>query len=215
MSNPETAAARDYDVTDAKIPPQPWKLSISADRIHLSDKGDASYTISHDERHRRMEFIHPLFGNESPYLMIDRKMAFRLPEPAFKDLNQWVGPPTVEALRLALQRHLYWWTVPLGVIGIIAMFPRPANPTFHQPARSWSYHLGACGLGMILTGTLYKVWPHRCFFLLSAAWWLFFACNMIGNVMLGWSPWFLLFLPIALGTALSAIRKYRRFGARE
>jgi len=193
-----------YEISEAAGSKKKWALSLYADHFQLETLDGEPHEVGRAELRDRVQTIEG--GLLLPRMLVvklgKQKAFFRLSPEAFAGFRAWVGPPTLEDLKLALKRRLSW-VMPLGVLFVLTSLPignLPLNPV----------SLGL-GLALVVTGTLAKLWPHRIMFALDALWFSFLAANSIWLLIQEWSWLRLAVLLLQLALVRSGFREYRRF----
>ena len=205
MSTPEPdePLAR-FAITEAGKPAARWALEFFPDHLRLEPADgdpvevDRAAVPENVQVFDRMVFIPRVMGVK----IGRRSVPFQLSPEAFAALKAWIGPPTAADLQVSLKRRLGWVT-PVGLLFVFLSLP--------VAQLDWDPVTLALGLSLLLTGRLARLWPHRVFFLLVAAWMVALGANTAWTLNQEWS-WFragLLVLQFSL--AVNTVREYRRF----
>jgi hypothetical protein len=192
-----------YEITEAATAKK-WALSLYSDCFQLETLDGEPHEVHRGELRERVQMIDGgLFLPQMLVVTIEKKkVIFRLSPEAFAAFRAWIGPPTLEDLKLSLKRRLRW-VMPLGVLFVLTALPIGKIP-FNPVSLS-------LGLALILTGTLAKSWPHRILFALDSLWFSFLAANSIWRLTQDWSWLLLVVLLVQLALVRSGWREYRRF----
>lgn len=193
-----------YEISEATSAEKKWMLSLYPDYFRLEAVDSEPYEVDRAELRDRVQLL-----DNSPFLrrvlvvtLGKKKVFFKLSTEACAAVHAWIGPPTLEDLKLALKRRLSWVT-PIGFLFVLSGLPiggLPINPV----------SLGL-GLMLIVTATLAKLWPHRIYFALDSLWFSFLAANSIWMLIQQWSWMRLVLLLLPLMLVQSGWREYRRF----
>jgi hypothetical protein len=131
-----------------------------------------------------------------------KSLMFQLPPEAFQRVKAWYGPLTLDDLTIALKRR-FGWVIPIGILFILGSAPIGQNP--FEPVTF------GLGIGLILTGTLSKLVPHRIFFLLDSLWFCTLAATSIVILIDGWSWMRAVFLALQIHLAWRGFQEFHRF----
>jgi hypothetical protein len=198
------APLAEYRINEAGKPDRKWTLLIFAERLEFESPDGGVREIAWDDRHERLQ------AHDRAFLMRrlvvaklgKKQVMFQLEPDAFDAVKVWIGPLTIEDLKVCLKRQV-GWTLPIGILFIIT-----ALPVGELPFEPVSFGLG---LGLIFTALLAKIRPHRIFFALVSLWFCALAANSLAILINDWG-WFRLILLVAqLLLAWRGIREYHRF----
>lgn len=200
---PEEPLAR-FPVTEAGKPAEEWSLEFYPDSLRLSPADGDVIQVDRAELpervqvHDRAMFIPRVLAVKTGW----RSVLFQLSPDAFAALKAWVGPPTAADLHASLKQRLKWVT-PVGVLFVLTALPLGRF--------DWDPVALALGLSLILTAQLARLWPHRVYFAVIAAWFAALAANSAWLAYLE-GGWFRTAVAVVqLLMALSSWREYRRF----
>ena len=133
-----------------------------------------------------------------------KRIMFRLEPEVFAKVQAWLGPLTIEDLKVSLKCRIRW------MLSIGAIFVFLSLPIDNQPFAPMSFGLG---LALFLTGAIAKIRPHRFVFAVESLWFCLLAGNSIFAIV-AWNafgPWRLFVLCVELSLAVQAILDFRRF----
>jgi hypothetical protein len=205
--NPETPPdeplAR-YKISEAAKPDSRWTLFIFADRLEFEAADGRVRELPWDERHGRLQLHDRAFLMRRLLVLKAGKknIMFHLPPEAFDRVRAWYGPLTVDDLKVALKRRL-GWVIPIGILFVLGSAPLGNND--FQPV---SFGLG---IGLVLTGTLSRLVPHRIFFLLDSLWFCTLAATSIVTLIDTWSWLRAVFLVLQIHLAWRGFQEFHRF----
>jgi hypothetical protein len=131
-----------------------------------------------------------------------KRTVCKLSPEVFAAVSDWIGPPTMEDLKVTLRRR-FSWVLPFG-----ALFVLSALPIGRLPIRPVTLGLG---LGLIATGLLAKLRPHRIFFFLDSMWFAVLAGSTAWSLTHQWSSWRFFLVVLQVSLVHSGWREYRRF----
>jgi hypothetical protein len=192
-----------YEIVESTAPAKHWELSLFADRLELESPAGKRHRVLWADRHERVLTLdRALLGRMLGVTLDQKKVIFRLEPDAFAAVRAWIGPPTLEDLKVSLKRQ-FAWALPLGIVFVLS-----ALPLAELPFEPVTFGLG---LALILTSTLSRVWPHRVFFALESLWFCSLAANSIWLLLVRWAWLQALFLAMQMLLAWRAIQEYHRF----
>lgn len=110
-----------------------WTISLGQDTLTLTAvDGNESFELTRPDAEEKIVLFEPRasFANVKPSLIVripKRKLSFKLEHAQAASLKQWLGPPTIRGLKVALKRRLRW-CIPFGILWILGSLPLPADP---------------------------------------------------------------------------------------
>jgi hypothetical protein len=200
---PDEPLAR-YKINEAAKRDSQWTLFIFADRLEFEAADGRVRELPWDERHGRLQLQDRAFLMRRVVVAKAGKksLMFQLPPEAFERLKAWYGPLTVDDLKIALKRRL-GWVIPIGILFILGA--APIGPNQFEPVTF------GLGMGLILTGTLSKLMPHRIFFLLDSLWFCTLAATSIVILIDDWGWLRAAFLALQINLAWRGFQEFHRF----
>jgi hypothetical protein len=191
-----------FDIHEA-APAKKWTLSLFRDYLKLEPRDGKAYEIDRADVPERVQKIESWLLRRGLIVTLGKKkVMFQLPSDAFAAVSAWIGPPTVEDLKVGLKRRLSW-VVPIGILFVLSALP--------LGDLDWEPVSLALGLGLILTARLAKLWPHRNFFLIDSLWFASLAANSVWLLSQEWTWLRVGLLVLQLACVRSGWREYRRF----
>jgi hypothetical protein len=132
-----------YEIDEAGTPGLHWELSLYADRICLEGPDAKRHHIDWTERHERVQaHDRVLFVPRVMFVKLGKKsVMFQLEPEALAAVKAWIGPPTIEDLKLSLKRRLNW-VLPVGILFVLTALPVGGLP--------WETVSFGLGLALIL-----------------------------------------------------------------
>lgn len=193
-----------YDVVEAGKPGMNWELTLYADHLCLEAPDTKRRYIEWAERHERVQ-AHDRMMLVPRVLLVKlgkKNVMFQLEPQALAAVKAWIGPPTIEDLKVSLKRRLSW-VLPIGILFVFTALPVGGLP--------WEPVSFGLGLALLLSGLLSKAWPHRIFFALESLWFCSLAANSIWLLADGWSWMQSILLLLQLVLAWRGFQEYHRF----
>jgi len=192
-----------------------WKLSLPPHRLRL-DRADGSppFDVWRDQfpqavrllkRFRVLSVKLPLDGHKPKPVLL------QLDDPAFRTVDEFIGPPTPEHLRLELKNR-FGFAVIIGVGFIVSAFlPTRDSPWVGAGNADFDPYVLGIGVVLVIAGVLSKLVPHRIFFLVEAALFGLFAFRSVERILHGggWAWW--LYLLFTLWLVVFNLQQFRRF----
>jgi hypothetical protein len=137
-----------------------------------------------------------------------RRTTLQLDPDGFRRLSRWIGEPTI--LRMALKRRLSW-TIPIGILFVVTSVPLPGDVEAGIEAVPFNPISAVLGTALIVQGVASRIWPRPVFLLLDALWFGGLAVDTAYRVTQGQSSYWLVFVVLQVGLAVSGLRLWRRF----
>ena len=140
-----------------------------------------------------------------------KKLAFKLEPEQRQKVEQWLGPPTQENLRITLKRR-YAFAAPIAVVFILTSIPLPANQSARFEAVRFDPISLALGCGLLLLWAHARLRPKPYLFLVDSIWFGLVAMNVIADVLRqAASPLWLLWAVLLVFLIRSGIKQYKQF----
>lgn len=190
----------------------PWTISLDADRLTIAAvNGVESFEIARAEAEEKAELRESALTN--PFLIVSipkKKVVFKLDRDQAVLFKNWMGPPTMAGLRAALKRRLRW-SLPIGILFVLASLPLPANPEAGLEAVPFDPVIASFGVSLLVLSILTRLWHRRVLFLLDGIWFSLLALNLAAGIVRGDSPWWIIVVMLLIMGAKSGFSEYRRF----
>ena len=191
-----------------------WTVSLGADSLTIAAvDGDESFQIARAEAEEKAELRESRLTN--PFLVVSiakKKVIFKLDHVQAESLKEWLGPPTMIGLKVALRRRLRW-SLPIGILFVLASLPWPANPEAGLEAVPFDPVSGSFGVSLLALSILTRFWHHRILFLLDGVWFSLLAVNVALGIYRGDSPWWMIIVIVLMVGAKSGFSEYKRFAS--
>jgi hypothetical protein len=200
---PDEPLAR-YSIHEAAAPDKRWTLFIFADRLEFEAADGRLRELLWDDRHGRLQLQDRAFLLRRIVVLKagNKNIMFKLPPEAFERVKAWYGPLTVDDLKIALKRRMAW-VIPIGILFIFGSAPIGNNP--FEPVTF------GLGVGLILTGMLSRLVPHRIFFLVDSLWFCTLAATSIVILLDDWNWMRAVFLVLQIHLAWRGFQEFHRF----
>jgi hypothetical protein len=194
-----------------------WRVALDEERaIFRPFEGLGVHAVRRDENADHLELV--TFGKVAVLTVrtTKPKLQFKLTQEQRERFAAWLGPPTMNHLRVVL-RQSYSLMLAIAVLYVLTSLPLPGDPEAGVEALA----LAPVGLGLGLAA--FGLWAHARYhprpylFLLDVVWFLVLAADNAWAVSAGRiSPWWLLtLLPVALvvNFRISQYAKFRHLPA--
>jgi hypothetical protein len=217
-----TAPLPQFEIQAVAPRQETWTLTLEPDALTFADpKADTPVSVPRHECPERISFrehrswingLKRLLGLPNLEAKLPNSTYFKVPPDALAALSQWRGPPTPADLQAALRRRIGWlWTVPLGVLLILASLPLP-DPATGAIAVPVDVVGMLLGLLLLALPVLRALWPRPVLFLLLALWFAGIGVDLTVDVVRGKSSvYWLLLLPLLLLIAAQAFTDFLSF----
>lgn len=191
-----------------------WTVSLNTDSLTLAAvDGAESFQIPRAEAEEKAELRESRLTN--PFLIVSipkKKVIFKLNRTQADSFKDWLGPPTMIGLRAALKPRLRW-SLPIGILFVVASLPLPANPEAGLEAVPFDPVLGLFGVSLLVLSILTRIWHQRILFLLDGIWFSLLALHVAAGVLRGDSSWWAIVVILLIIGAKSGFSEYRRFAS--
>ena len=191
-----------------------WTVSLDTDSLTIAAvDGDESFQIARAEAEEKAELRESRISN--PFLVVSiakKKVIFKLDRDQAAAFKEWLGPPTMVGLNVALKRRLRW-SLPIAILFVLASLPLPANPEAGLEAVPFDPVSGFFGVSLLALSIITRFWHHRILFLLDGVWFCALAVNVALGIYRGDSPWWAIIVIVLLVGAKSGFSEYKRFAS--
>lgn len=203
---------RELSVRHGKNPDEIWTLRASEAGIAAEREGQ-EYLVRADELGKRATLLDGMLIRGVLSLDLGRggKDAFRLEDPSITELLRGLGPDL--AVRWLLGRRVRAF-VALAILFLVSSLPISGDPDAGIEPVPADWLGGLLGLGLLVLAGAARYRPTAWLFVLDAGWLSVLAIRGVLAVATdGASPLWLLLYALLVGSALTAIRTYRRLRA--
>ena len=191
-----------------------WTISLNEDALTMAAvNGEESFHIARAAVEEKVELRESRLTN--PFLIVSipkKKVIFKLDRAQADSFKEWLGPPTMTGLKAALKRRLRW-SLPIGILFVVASLPLPANPEAGIEAVPFDPVLGLFGVSLLVLSILTRIWHRRILFLLDGIWFSLLAANVAVGILRGDSVWWTIVVILLIIGARSGFSEYRRFAS--
>lgn len=188
-----------------------WRITLEPEAMALRyDKTGDEYRIDKSEAAEKVELA-GILSERILVAQIPKKEAFELNAEQIALVKEWLGPPTMKELKMALKKWLKW-CLPVGIIFLLTSIPIPGNPEAGTEPIPFDPVSAFLGVMLIGVGIAIKWRPRPELFLVASAWFCVGGINIIYQIVRALSSrfWGILAIFLLLST-LEAWRQYRRF----
>ena len=188
-----------------------WKLRLWPDRLSFQHPtGSPQVDVPRSQTSKMLQVINGLFLSQMLSLKDEKTRLFKLDPPAFKAVRDWMGPPTMTDLKLALKRML-GWTITIGILLIIISMPLPGDPETGLEPIEMNMMTAGLGTALILLGVVARIAPGRIFFLMEALLLAVVLAENIRWIIEGGGLFWLVAIVAPASLIYTCIQEYRRF----
>jgi len=189
-----------------------WRVLLGAEALTLvSPDGSERYEISRAEAAEKIELLDGMLAPKWTFLAhIPKRQGFQAEREKIELLREWLGPPTVRELKVALRRR-FKLCLPIGILFVLTSLPMRGDAEAGLeavPLDTLGVVLGAVLIGL---GLLMKVWPCRELFLVDSLWFAVLAGKLVYDMMMGAHWLWGIGVLLLVGSVAGGIRRYRRF----
>ena len=190
-----------------------WRVSLDADALTLADvEGDESIQILRADAEEKIVLHEWLFVILLVITIQKEKVVFRLEPSQVALLKEWLGPPTIRGLKVALKQRLNW-CLPIGILIIFSSLPFPADPEVGLEAVPFDAVSAFLGVSLIAITILARIWFRRILFLLDGVWLSLLALDATVGIFRGDSLWWAISVIALILGAKGGFSEYQRFAS--
>lgn len=189
----------------------PWKVTLEPDVLTLSAcESTEQHQISKAQAWEKVEFFGAFLKNKFLSVKIPKAQLFEITPEQETLIKEWLGPPTIKDMKLALKKRLKW-SLPLGIMFIFISLPMSARP--EAGLEAIPLDLFGIILGVVLVGLsiVMRFWPRRELFLVNSAWFLVGIVKITYDIITGANWLWSIFLLLLLISVIDGFKQYRRF----
>ncbi|MHC4338312.1 MAG: hypothetical protein ACYSTG_10285 [Planctomycetota bacterium] len=190
-----------------------WNLSFEPDVLTLtSADGGESHQITKSEAAEKIEAPAPLSGGKALAAHIPKREMFWLEPEQMDVVKQWLGPPGLPELKVALKRR-FKWCLPIGIFFVLTSLPLPANPEAGVEAVPFDVIGAVLGITLIGLSLAMRLWPRRELFLIDSLWFMVLSAKVVYDIVAGSSWLWCIFVAWIVLMVLGGVNQYRRFAS--
>ena len=205
-----------------------WKVTLEADALTLAAvDGPDIQRLGGLHLHARSESIQILRADAEEKIVLHESLFFfrhlvitiqkekvviGLERSQFALLKEWLGPPTIRGLKVALKKRLNW-CLPIGILFVFSSLPFPANPEAGIEAVPFDAVSAFLGASLIAISILTRIWFRRILFLWEGVWLSLTALNLTVGIFRGDSLWWAITVIGLIFVAIGSFSEYQRFAS--
>ena len=190
-----------------------WKVTLEADALTLAAvDGPPSESIQilradAEEKIELHEWLYRLV-----ITIQKERVVIELERSQVALLKEWLGPPTIRGLKVALKKRLNW-CLPIGILIIFSSLPFPADPEAGLEGVPFDAVSAFLGASLIAITILTRIWFRRILFLWEGVWLSLSALNLTVGIFRGDSLWWAISVIALILGAKGGFSEYQRFAS--
>ena len=192
-----------------------WKVTLEADALTLAavdGPPSESIQILRADAEEKIVLHEWLFVRMLVITIQKERVDVELERSQVALLKEWLGPPTIRRLKVALRRRLYW-CLPIGIMFVFSSLPFPANPEAGLEAVPFDAVSAFLGVSLIAVSILTRIWFRRILFLWEGVWLSLSALNLTVGIFRGDSLWWAITVIGLILVAKGGFSEYQRFAS--
>ena len=192
-----------------------WKVTLEADALTLAavEGGESIQILRADAEEKIVLVVHEWLSVRILEITIQKeKVRFELERSQVALLKEWLGPPTIRGLKVALKKRLIW-CLPVGILFVFTSIPFPANPEAGLEAVPFDAVSAFLGVSLIAVSILTRIWFRRILFLLDGVWLSLLALDVTVGIFRGDSLWWAISVIALILGAKGGFSEYQRFAS--
>ncbi len=192
-----------------------WKVTLEADALTLAavdGPPSESIQILRADAEEKIELHEWLFVRMLVITIQKERVDVELERSQFALLKEWLGPPTIRGLKVALKKRLKW-CLPVGIMFVFTSIPLPANPEAGLEAVPFDAVSAFLGASLIAITILTRIWFRRILFLLDGVWLSLLALDVTVGIFRGDSLWWAISVIALILGAKGGFSEYQRFAS--
>ncbi|MCP3957383.1 MAG: hypothetical protein GY719_05985 [bacterium] len=204
-----------FELTSLKKSQGTWHLTLEDDSASLTpSEGGTPLVIPRSETLGRLELVR-IWGGQGA-LMVPRegklkKLELKLEPGQTEAVDEWLGPPTTDHLRLFLRKR-YAFGVPIGLFLVLASLPMAGDPAAGLEAVPASPITAVLGVGLVVMWALARYRPTPRLLLADTVWFSLLLVSTVVDILTGRSSvWWLVLCVVLVVIIHRGIREYGRF----
>ena len=193
-----------------------WKVTLEADALTLAavdGPPSESIQILRADAEEKIVLHESLFFFRHLVITIQKeKGVIELERSQVALLKEWLGPPTIRGLKVALKKRLNW-CLPIGILFVLTSIPLPADPEVGLEAVPFDAVSAFLGASLIAITILARIWFRRILFLLDGVWLSLLALDATVGIFRGDSLWWAISVIALILGAKGGFSEYQRFAS--
>ena len=193
-----------------------WKVTLEADALTLAavdGPPSESIQILRADAEEKIVLQESRFFFRHLVITIQKeKVVIELEPSQVALLKEWLGPPTIRGLKVALKKRLNW-CLPIGILFVLTSIPLPADPEVGLEAVPFDAVSAFLGVSLIAITILTRIWFRRILFLLEGVWLSLLALSVTVHIFRGDSLWWAILVIVLILVAKRSFSEYQRFAS--
>ena len=192
-----------------------WKVTLEADALTLAavdGPPSESIQILRADAEEKIALQEWLFFRHLVITIQKEKVVVELERSQVALLKEWLGPPTIRGLKVALRRRLNW-CLPIGILFVFSSLPLPGDPEAGLEAVPFDAVSAFLGVSLIAVSILTRIWFRRILFLLDGVWLSLLALDVTVGIFRGDSLWWAISVIALILGAKGGFSEYQRFAS--
>jgi hypothetical protein len=189
------------------------KVTLEADALTLAAvEGGESIQILRADAEEKIVLQESLLGRWLAITIQKERVGVELERSQVALLKEWLGPPTIRGLKVALKKRLNW-CLPIGILFVFSSLPLSGDPEAGLEAVPFDAVSAFLGASLIAITILARIWFRRILFLLDGVWLSLLALNVTVNIFRGDSLWWAIIVIVLIHAAKGGFSEYQRFAS--
>ena len=192
-----------------------WKVTLEADALTLAavdGPPSESIQILRADAEEKIALQEWLFFRHLVITIQKERVDVELERSQVALLKEWLGPPTIRGLKVALKKRLNW-CLPIGILLVFSSLPLPGDPEAGLEAVPFDAVSAFLGASLIAITILTRIWFRRILFLLDGVWLSLLALNVTVGIFRGDSLWWAIWVIALILVAKGGFSEYQRFAS--
>ena len=192
-----------------------WKVTLEADALTLAavdGPPSESIQILRADAEEKIVLQEWLIFKNLIITIQKEKVVIELERSQVALLKEWLGPPTIRGLKVALKKRLNW-CLPIGILFVFTSIPLPADPEVGLEAVPFDAVSAFLGASLIAISILTRIWFRRILFLWEGVWLSLSALNLTVGIFRGDSLWWAILVIVLILGAKGSFSEYQRFAS--
>ena len=193
-----------------------WKVTLEADALTLAavdgPPSESIQILRADAEEKIVLYESRFFFRHLVITIQKEKVVIELEPSQVALLKEWLGPPTIRGLKVALKKRLNW-CLPIGILFVLTSIPLPADPEVGLEAVPFDAVSAFLGASLIAITILARIWFRRILFLLDGVWLSLLALDATVGIFRGDSLWWAISVIALILGAKGGFSEYQRFAS--
>ena len=192
-----------------------WKVTLEADALTLAavdGPPSESIQILRADAEEKIVLQEWRFIRNLVITIQKEKVVIELEPSQVALLKEWLGPPTIRGLKVALKKRLNW-CLPIGILFVFSSLPLSGDPEAGLEAVPFDAVSAFLGASLIAITILARIWFRRILFLLDGVWLSLLALDATVGIFRGDSLWWAISVIALILGAKGGFSEYQRFAS--